>query len=57
MATPVCLGYVRVAARDTKKTFWQLIHVKRQGEFSRTATECLFSIVAEYMRRSRVCSM
>lgn len=57
MAMPVCLGYMRMTAYDTKKTFWQLTHIKCRGEFSRIATECLFSIVDEHTRRSRFCSM
>lgn len=42
----VGLGHARIAARDTKKTFCQLVRIKPQGEFSQKVAECLFRITA-----------
>ncbi|SQG63668.1 Uncharacterised protein [Corynebacterium renale] len=46
MTTRGRLGYTRIAARDTKKTFYQLGNIKPPSEFFRTAAECLFYIIA-----------
>ncbi|PFG27279.1 Uncharacterised protein [Corynebacterium renale] len=40
------VGHARIAARDTKKTFCQLVRIKPQGEFSQKVAECLFRITA-----------